>query len=54
MKRLLPRLEFKMLERAPPQEFGMTHGAMPPLHLSFLEKEALVAYLRSIEDTPIR
>ena len=50
MSCLLPRLEFKMLERASPQVFDMVHGTMPPLHLSLLDKEALMAYLQSIAD----
>ena len=50
MSRLSPRLEFKMLERTPPQKFDMAHGTMPPLHLGMRDKEALVAYLDSIAD----
>ena len=52
MKRLLPRLEFKMLERQPPQDNALNHGDMPPLHLSLLEKDALVAYLNSLANPP--
>jgi mono/diheme cytochrome c family protein len=52
MKRLLPHLEFKMLERDRGRDAIMTHGQMPPLQLSMLDKEALVAYLQSIADPP--
>ncbi len=50
MKRLSSRLVFKTLERSPPRDVDMTHGAMPPLRLSRFEMEALVAYFESIED----
>ena len=50
MKRLLPRLEFKMLERSPSQETDLVHGAMPPLRLSLSDKQSLVAYLESISE----
>jgi mono/diheme cytochrome c family protein len=53
MKRLLPHLEFKILERDRGQDTAMTHGDMPPLHLSMVDKEALVAYLQSIADPPV-
>jgi mono/diheme cytochrome c family protein len=52
MKRLLPRLEFKLLERDRPQDAIMSHGDMPPLHLSMVEKNALVAYLESLAGPP--
>jgi mono/diheme cytochrome c family protein len=54
MKRLLPRLEFKMLERATSPNVDMIHGAMPPLRLSRLDRDALVAYLKSLEGASAR
>lgn len=54
MKRILPKLAFKMLERQPGKRFDMVHGSMPPLHLSSVEREALEAYLRMIANPPVR
>ena len=50
MKRLLPRLEFKMLKRESSQEIDMVHATMPPLHLSLSDRDTLVAYLKSIAE----
>ncbi|SUS03346.1 hypothetical protein DF3PB_10098 [uncultured Defluviicoccus sp.] len=52
MKTLLPHLEFKILERDRSGDATLTHGQMPPLHLSMLEKEGLVAYLQSLSGSP--
>ena len=54
MSRLLPALTFKMLVRGSAREAEMAHGAMPPLRLSVLERDALTAYLESIADPPVR
>jgi mono/diheme cytochrome c family protein len=50
MKRLLPRLDFKLIQRSPDQGVMLSHSRMPPLRLTILDKEALTAYLRSISN----
>ncbi|HVY87952.1 MAG TPA: hypothetical protein VG942_03740 [Hyphomonadaceae bacterium] len=48
MKELLPRLDFKLMERDRVRGVTLKHGEMPPLDLSLSDKDDLVAYLKSI------